>query len=102
MAKAQPSPDPSEHSFETALQRLEQIVQAMESDRLPLEDLIVRYEEGIKLVQTCEMKLKSAEKKIEIITRQAQGKPELAEFEPVQLPSEPPGPTKVREDVSLF
>src|SRR4051794_21270403 len=100
MAKTQPS-EPPEHSFETALQRLEQIVQAMEGDQLPLEDLIVRYEEGIRLVQDCETKLKAAERKVEIITRKAQGKVELAEFESIEKPAEKPTPHE-REDVSLF
>ena len=92
-----PSTESAEHTFETAMQRLESIVQAMDTDDLPLEDLIVRYEEGIKLVQVCETKLKAAEKKIEIITRKAHGKPELAEFEPAEAPA-----AKARADVNLF
>jgi exodeoxyribonuclease VII small subunit len=48
-AKAAPS-DP-DISFETAVERLEQIVEAMESDKLPLADLLVRYEEGTRLVK---------------------------------------------------
>ena len=70
------------------MQRLEQIVGAMESDQLPLEELIVRYEEGIRLVQVCETKLQAAEKKIEMITRKGPGKPELAPFDPEQGVSE--------------
>lgn len=81
--------------------RLEQIVEAMENEELPLEELIVRYEEGIKLAQTCETKLKSAEKKIEVISRNAQGGPELTEFEPEKKAADPT-PADEREDVSLF
>ena len=93
MAKAQTTVESNEHTFETAMQRLDQIVQAMDADDLPLDDLIVHYEEGIKLMQICETKLKAAEKKIEIITRKAQGAPQLTEFEPAAKP---------RENVSLF
>ena len=101
MAKTTPPADPAEENFETAMQRLEAIVAAMESDELPLEQLIVRYEEGIRLVQLCETKLKAAEKKIEIITRKAQGKPELAPFEPGDTMPDKAVSTP-REDVSLF
>lgn len=94
---AKPSTDSKEHTFETAIQRLEQIVQAMDAEELPLEELIVRYEEGTKLVQVCETKLKAAEKKIEIITRKAHGKPELAELEAGEAPA-----AKPRADVNLF
>ena len=101
MAKAQTTAESNEHTFETAMQRLDQIVQAMDADDLPLEDLIVHYEEGIQLMQVCEAKLKTAEKKIEIITRKAQGAPQLAEFEPGETPAES-APAKPRENVSLF
>jgi exodeoxyribonuclease VII small subunit len=36
----------------------------MESDELPLDKLLVRYEEGAKLVKACEEKLQSAETRI--------------------------------------
>lgn len=101
MAKTAPPSDPAEENFENAMQRLEAIVAAMESDELPLEHLIVRYEEGIRLVQLCETKLKAAEKKIEVITRKAQGKIELAPFEPEENTPDK-SLNKPREDVSLF
>ena len=42
------------------MQRLEEIVEEMESGKMPLEDLIVRYEEGMKLVKICQERLTSA------------------------------------------
>jgi exodeoxyribonuclease VII small subunit len=69
-----------EPTFESAIARLESIVEQMESDKLPLEELLVRYEEGTKLVSLCSEKLDAAEKRIEIITREAGGKNKLAEF----------------------
>ncbi|MEO8353697.1 MAG: exodeoxyribonuclease VII small subunit [Chthoniobacteraceae bacterium] len=101
MAKRTDSAQPVEHSFETAMQQLTEIVAAMESDQLPLEELIVRYEEGTKLVQVCAEKLKTAERKIEVITRNAQGQPETAEFEPEAQPKPKPA-AKSPADVSLF
>lgn len=51
-------------SFEDAVKMLESIVEEMESDELPLDKLLVRYEEGAKLVKACEEKLQSAETRI--------------------------------------
>ncbi len=61
--------------------RLEEIVDTMESGELPLEDLIVRYEEGMKLVKVCQERLASAEERIEMITRTSAGKPVVKDFE---------------------
>ena len=87
------------------MKRLEEIVEQMEAGDLPLEDLIVRYEEGMKLVKVCQERLASAEQRIEIITRNSAGKPVVKEFEPVTAaaatPSEPKGESK-DVDVSLF
>ena len=73
---------PSEETFENTMTRLEGLVGQMESDQLPLEELLTRYEEGIKLVKVCEEKLAAAEKRIEIIARNAVGEPQIEEFEP--------------------
>jgi exodeoxyribonuclease VII small subunit len=75
-------PAGSEPNFETAMDRLEKIVEQMETGELPLEDLIVRYEEGMNLVRVCQERLASAEQKIEIIARNNAGKPTVKEFEP--------------------
>jgi exodeoxyribonuclease VII small subunit len=68
-------------NFETAMDRLEKIVEQMESGQLPLEDLIVRYEEGMNLVKVCQDRLASAEQKIEIIARNSAGKAVVKDFE---------------------
>src|SRR3954451_20479323 len=68
-------------NFEGAMDRLEEIVEQMESGKLALEDLIVRYEEGMKLVKVCQERLASAEQKIEMIARDGAGKPIVKNFE---------------------
>ena len=73
---------PPELNFEKAMDRLEAIVEQMETGKLPLEDLIVRYEEGMNLVKVCQERLTSAEQKIEIIARNNAGKPVVKNFEP--------------------
>ena len=66
------------------MDRLEKIVEQMESGKLPLEDLIVRYEEGMNLVKICQERLANAEQKIEIIARNSAGKTVVKDFEPTQ------------------
>src|SRR6266853_1686627 len=83
---SKPKPREAELNFEGAMDRLEKIVEQMESGKLPLEDLIVRYEEGMNLVKVCQERLANAEQKIEIIARNSAGKPEVKEFEPAPEP----------------
>lgn len=75
-------PPGSELNFEKAMSRLEAIVEQMETGKLPLEDLIVRYEEGMNLVKVCQERLTTAEQKIEIIARNSAGKAVVKDFEP--------------------
>ena len=82
-------PREPELKFESAMDRLEKIVDQMESGKLPLEDLIVRYEEGMELVKVCQERLANAEQKIEIITRNTAGKAVVKEFDATQEPSVP-------------
>src|SRR3954470_6434843 len=93
-------------NFETAMDRLEKIVEQMESGQLPLEDLIVRYEEGMNLVKVCQERLASAEQKIEIITRNNAGKAVVKDFEPAAetLPEPKPavGDHEQNDEVRLF
>jgi len=63
--------------FETALQRLEGIVEAMESEDLPLETLLSKYEEGAQLVKICQAKLAEAELKIRQLEKTASGEMKL-------------------------
>ena len=58
-----------EIKFEKALERLEQIVEELESGNIPLEEALKRYEEGVKLSRALNQKLAEAETKIETLTR---------------------------------
>ena len=68
--------------FEEALQKLETIVEAMESDDLPLETLLARYEEGTKLAKHCQEKLAEAELKIQQLEKNAAGELKLKPLSP--------------------
>lgn len=61
-------------TFEASMERLEEIVEQMECADLPLDQIIEKYEEGMKLVRVCEGKLKEAEEKIECLTQNKAGK----------------------------
>ena len=52
-------------TFEDALERLEAILESMESGDTPLADLVAKFEEGSSLLKNCQQKLKEAELKIE-------------------------------------
>lgn len=55
-------------SFEEALKGLELIVEAMEHEQLPLEELVAYYEKGSNLLDRCESVLQAARGRIELIT----------------------------------
>lgn len=60
--------DSAAPSFEDALSGLESIVEAMEHEQLPLEELVAYYEKGSSLLDRCESILQSARDRIELIT----------------------------------
>ena len=88
------------------MDRLEKIVEQMESGKLALEDVIVRYEEGMNLVKICQERLANAEQKIEIIARNSAGKAVVKEFEPTPEPETDARvaekPQETNDEISLF
>ena len=59
--------------FEEALKKLESVVETMESDELPLEQLLAKFEEGTRLVQVCQTRLAEAEVKIQKLEQDLAG-----------------------------
>ncbi|MBI3621933.1 MAG: exodeoxyribonuclease VII small subunit [Nitrospirae bacterium] len=66
--------------FEEALGRLEGIVRALEQGDLSLEDSLKRFEEGIRLSKQCMKMLEEAERKVEILVTDKDGKKRLQPF----------------------
>jgi exodeoxyribonuclease VII small subunit len=89
--------EPTE-TFESALDRIEQIAAQMESGDLPLEQLVVVYEEGLRLVRFCSERLDAAEKRLQTITRDASGQPQG--LQSVQTPQEIPPSTTPQPSVT--
>ena len=65
-------------TFESAMKRLEEIVDELENGDLALEASIKVYEEGVELMAFCKSKLDATEKKIQILQKKG-GKFELTE-----------------------
>ncbi len=72
---------PKPNEFEKAFQQLEQIVQRLESEELPLDESLRLFEEGIKLSRFCHQRLEEVESKIELILADAKGEPRTELFD---------------------
>lgn len=64
---------PEKESFEKSLEKLEDLVEKMESGELNLEEMIKSFEEGSKLVKKCSEKLNQVEQKIEKLIKNKDG-----------------------------
>jgi exodeoxyribonuclease VII small subunit len=78
----------SDIKFEDALQRLEEIVDRLETGELPLEDSLKVFEEGVALTRRCSKYLEEAEKRIELLTKDEAG---LLKTEPFEWDKEGQG-----------
>jgi exodeoxyribonuclease VII small subunit len=74
-----------EPKFEVALSRLEEVVKKLENGNLPLDESLRLFEEGIGLIQYCSRKLDEAEKKVEILIKNNEGKKEIRPFTPEEF-----------------
>ena len=77
-----------------SLEALEQIVHQLEDGDLPLEKSLELFEQGIRLSRDCQERLSQAERRIEVLLRDNQGRPVAKPFN--ELPKETPagGPAK--------
>ena len=75
----------SDLKFEECLARLEQIVAALESGNLPLEESLKVFEEGVALARHCGRYLEEAERRIEVLAKDEGG---VATTRPFAVPSD--------------
>ncbi len=66
--------------FEQAMARLETIVGELEKGDLPLDESLKIFEEGIRLSKTCLKMLEDAERKVEILVQEKDGRRRLQAF----------------------
>ena len=64
----------AEQKFEDAFQKLESIVKKLEDGNLSLEESLKAFEEGVRLSRLCSKKLDEAEKKVEILLKDSDGR----------------------------
>lgn len=71
-------------NFEEAIERLENIIEKMEGERIPLEELLKDYEEGTRLLNACKEKINIAKEKVEKINNSLnEDKPSLDQLDEV-------------------
>ena len=68
-------------SFEETLQRLETIVEKMESGEATLEKSLDWFEEGMELIKSCRDELEQAEQKVQELVEKSGGEFDLGEKE---------------------
>ena len=68
-------------TFEAALKRLEEIVDALEEGDTPLDKAMELYEEGLELSRFCGEKLKATELRLKKLSKTINGQFELTDFD---------------------
>lgn len=71
-------------TFESSLQRLEQIVRTLERGEAPLEESLKLFQEGTELVRDCETMLEKAELQVKKIMTAQDGSPIEEDFQDEQ------------------
>ena len=72
--------EPPVRSFESSLEALEEIVSKLEQGDLALEESLGLFEQGIRLSRECQERLSQAERRIEVLMRDQQGRPVATPF----------------------
>ena len=75
-------PEPQKKpDFERSLARLEEVVRRLESPQLSLDEAMELFEEGVELSRQCQKQLETAEGRVEILLKKADGKMVAEVFE---------------------
>jgi exodeoxyribonuclease VII small subunit len=64
-----------ELTFEAGLTRLEELVHSLEGEDLDLDRSLAVFEEGVRLARLLNRKLDAAEKKLELLLKDEEGRP---------------------------
>ncbi|HEY0078304.1 MAG TPA: exodeoxyribonuclease VII small subunit [Pyrinomonadaceae bacterium] len=67
-------------SFESSLAALERVVRELERGELPLEKSLELFEQGVKLSRECQERLNEAERRIEVLLSDGEGRTSLSAF----------------------
>lgn len=69
-------------TYDGLVSRLERVVGELESGQLTLEQSVERFAEGVRLAREASRKLDEAERKIELLVRNADGEDAAVPFDP--------------------
>ncbi len=72
---------PEAANFEESLGALERIVRELERGELPLERSLELFEKGVRLSRECQEQLNQAERRIEVLLRDSEGRPVVEQFD---------------------
>jgi exodeoxyribonuclease VII small subunit len=70
-------------TFEASLEALERIDHELEHGDFPLEKSLELFEQGIRLSRECQERLTQAERRIEVLMSDNQGRPVVRAFEEI-------------------
>lgn len=79
MPSSEADKDSKPLDFEEAMRDLEELVERLEHGDLPLEESLAAFERGVMLTRSCQLALKEAEQKVEVLLRKA-GEPQIEDF----------------------
>ena len=88
-------------NFEAQLETLEKIVRELERGDLPLERSLELFEQGVKLSRECQERLNEAERRIEVLLRDTEGRTVAVPMQPDQIRAQE-GAEEREEDGSVF
>ena len=91
--------DAPANSFESSLAALEKIVRDLERGDLPLEESLKLFEQGVRLSRECQERLNQAERRIQVLLRDGEGRPVVTPFDPEKGP---PARMETDDDESVF
>jgi exodeoxyribonuclease VII small subunit len=75
-------------TFESALGELERIVRKLEDGEMSLEESLKLFEDGVKLSRDCQERLDQAERRIEVLLKDADGNLGLQNLVPDEMREE--------------
>ena len=85
-------------NFEAQLASLERIVRELERGDLPLERSLELFEQGVRLSRECQERLNEAERRVEVLLRDGEGRPYVAPLESAEFDVE----DEDEDDESIF